>query len=100
MLKWLETILFRPSVHFWSFLENGTSNGTECCVHLNSASVYSSCNTIYCKMPYNKISIVIDLFNLFGIQKIFKKTFEKTRPLSAVFLTGYISAPIWITIMS
>ena len=58
--------------NFLSFLENATSGGTKRCVDLNSASTYSSCNILHHKMPYNKISIVMDLFDLYGIPKVFK----------------------------
>ena len=54
-------------------------------------------------MQYNKISTVMDQFNLFGIpKKIFKKKtiLKKTRPLSAESFTGYIRIPLWITIMT
>ena len=41
-------------------------------------------------MSYNKISVVMDQFNLFGIPKVFKiLNFEKIRPLSAESVTGY-----------
>ena len=71
MLKWLKTTFFTPNVQFSPFLENGTSDGTKRHVDLNSASIYSFCNTIYRKMPYNKISIVMDLFDLFGIPEYY-----------------------------
>ena len=43
-------------------------------------------------MQYNKIQVVIDQFNLFGVPPNEKKDlyFEKTRHLSAESFTGYI----------
>ena len=54
---------------FWSFLENTRSDGRKRCVDLNSASIYSFSNAIHHKLPNNRISIVMGLFNLFGIPK-------------------------------
>ena len=58
-------------------------------------------------MQYNKIPIVMRQFNPFGMpKKILKQQqqqqlyFEKSRPFTAESFTGYISVPIWITIMS
>ena len=57
---------------FGHILENAKSGDTK--QDLNSASIYSSCNTIHHKMPNNRISTVMDLFDLFGIPKIFKNS--------------------------
>ena len=52
-------------------------------------------------MSYNKISVVMNQFNLFGIPKIFKNLyFDNNRPLSAESFTWYISTPIWMTTLS
>ena len=49
----------------------------------------------------SQISIVMDIFDLFGIPKNQKTCIlKKTRPLSAESCTGYVSKSIWITIMS
>ena len=64
----LKTTLLTLNVQFWAFLEDVTSGGTKRCVDLSSGSIYSSCNTIH----RSKISVVMDVSNLFGIPKIFK----------------------------
>ena len=51
-------------------------------------------------MSYNKISIVMEIFNYLGSQKIKKLYSEKTRPFPAEFFTGCVSKPIWMIIMS
>ena len=76
------------------FLENDTSGGTKRCVDLNSAYI-----TVLAVLLYNKISIVMDLSNSFGIPKILKNTIfsEKWTPFTGYY---YSSIPIWITIKS
>ena len=52
-------------------------------------------------MQYNKIPVVMDQFNYLWEPKIIKNLyFEKARPLSAQYFTGYIGIPIWIAIMT
>ena len=52
-------------------------------------------------MSYDKVSIDMDIFNLFGIPKNSKNLyFEKVDPFLAEYFTGYVSKPIWMTIMS
>ena len=94
---------------FWNM---PISEGTNRCVDLSSASIYSSYNIIsqsFCNMRCNKIPVVIDLFILLGIylgsQIKFKNNnnnnnntlyFEKTigLPISAESFTWYISIPV------
>ena len=78
--------------NFLSFLENATSGGIKHCVDLNSASTYSSCNILHHKMPYNKISIVMDLFDLYGIPKVFKNPsiLRKLDPFQLRLLQGIL----------
>ena len=100
-LKWLNTTLFRQNVQFWLFLENTTNGGAKHCVDLNPAPIFSSCNSLHHKMPYNKVSIVTDLFNSFGILNIFKNPifWENWATFSCIFHRVYYSLRIWIAIM-
>ena len=91
----VENNIFLAKCPILGIKENATNGGTKHCVDLNSAYTYSSCNTIHCKIPYNKISIVMDLFHLYGIPKILKTLcFEKPGPFQL-----HLSIAIWITIM-
>ena len=74
MLKWLKTILFRQNVQFWPSLESATSGLQKLCrLKLSLHLQFLLYNAIY-----NKIPIVMDQFNLFGIPPPLKKKKKKT----------------------
>ena len=66
-----------------SFLENATRSGTKLSLHLQFLPFKTR------KMPYNKISIVMGLFDLFGIPKIINKAVFEPRVWPAFAITYF-----------
>ena len=91
---------------FHNFLENATSGSTKHCVDSLHFTVLAILYTIRCHttkyqffQTYSNINF-FNLFNLFGVPQKFKTLyFEETGPLLTASFTGYISIPIWITII-